>query len=195
VNLGVLGDFRDVFSLHDEWSEVVAKRQMGMAPPYGQHPVRPQQRAWWSQPGLPWKRETSSGQRWHVTRRTFSFTCIITSMTVSGAGLTRVASCAAADVISELAEWMSGCMRGASDSKVNDEPAEGRTKELAVTTASICSIDDCMMLARAFNSSNASCDPLQKGTLSNTPNINRTCGTHLVIVAGFEDKGAGSEVE
>jgi len=162
VNLGVLGDFRNVFSLRDELSEVVAKRQMGMASPYGQHPVRSQQRAWWSQPGLPWKRGTSTGQGWYVARGTFSFTCIITSKTVSGVGLTSVTSCAAADVISELAEWMSGCMRGASDSNVNDEPEDGRTKELAVTTTSICSIDDCMMLARAFNSANASCDPLQK---------------------------------
>jgi len=142
VNLGVLGDFRTCFSLRAESVEVVATRQMGMASPYGQHPVRSQQRAWWSQPGLPWKRGTSSGQGWYVAARgTFSFSCIITSKTVSGAGLTSVTSCATEGVISELAEWISGCMRGATDSKVNDEPEKGRTKELAVTTASICSID------------------------------------------------------
>ncbi len=56
---------------------------------------------------------------------------------------------------------MSGCMRGASDSRLNVESGEGNVKELADTTASIFSIEDCMMLARAFNSAKASCDALQ----------------------------------
>ena len=70
-------------------------------------------------------------------------------------------SCAAAEVIDDPAEWMAGCMRGASDSKLNGESGEGKLKEFAVTAVSICSTDDCIMLARAFNSANASCETLR----------------------------------
>jgi hypothetical protein len=78
-------------------------------------------------------------------------------------------SCAAAEVIDDPADWMAGCMRGASDSKLNGESEEGKLKLLAVTAVSICSTDDCMMLARAFNSANASCETLWWGVLlSNT---------------------------
>jgi hypothetical protein len=49
-------------------------------------------------------------------------------------------------------------MRGASDSKLNGDSGEGKVNELAVTTASICSTDDCIILARVFSSAKASCD-------------------------------------
>src|ERR1700761_7543277 len=65
------------------------------------------------------------------------FTCIVISQTTCGAGLTRVISCAAAEVTSDPADWMSGCMRGASDSRVNGVFDEGRTEELAVRAPSI----------------------------------------------------------
>ena len=81
---------------------------------------------------------------------------------MSGAGLTSVVICAAADAMSIPADCMSGCMRGPSDSKVNVDSEEGRVKELAVATASICAIDDCMMLARDFNSAKASCEILRR---------------------------------
>lgn len=84
------------------------------------------------------------------------------STSVSGAGLTSVMSCAAADVMSAPADWMEGCMRGASDSRLNVESGEGKVKELAETTASICSTDNCMILARFFNSVKASWDTLQR---------------------------------
>jgi hypothetical protein len=70
-------------------------------------------------------------------------------------------SCAAAAVIKDPADWMAGCMRGASDSKLNGESGDGKLKELAVTAASICSTDDCMMLERALRSANASCENLR----------------------------------
>ena len=60
-----------------------------------------------------------------VVTGTMKPTCIITSRSVSGAGLTRVMSCAAADVINDPADWMTGCMRGASVSRVNVESEDG----------------------------------------------------------------------
>lgn len=52
-------------------------------------------------------------------------------------------------------------------------------KELAETTASICSTDDCMMfkLARAFNSAKVSGSTLPRRTLSDTSTINCRCET------------------
>lgn len=88
------------------------------------------------------------------------------SMSVTGAGLTSVMSCDAAEVMSDPADWIAGCMRGASDSRPNVESGEGKEKELAETTASICSTDDCMMLTRAFNSAKVSGSVLPKTTLS-----------------------------
>lgn len=41
-------------------------------------------------------------------------------------------------------------------------------KELAETTASICSTDDCMMLTRAFNSAKTSRDALKRRMLLDT---------------------------
>ena len=79
-----------------------------------------------------------------MARGTFNLTCIVTSSSVSGTGLTSVMSCAAAEVMSNPADWMAGCMRGASDSKLNCDFGEGKVKELAVTTASISSTDDCI---------------------------------------------------
>jgi hypothetical protein len=107
-------------------------------------------------------------------QETFNLTCIVISKTVSGAGLTSVMSCAAADVMSDPADWMAGCMRGASDSRVNVEFGEGKVKELAETTASICSTDDCMMLTRAFSSARTPGSALQKRTLSDTSTIKYT---------------------
>ncbi len=89
----------------------------------------------------------------------------MTSISVSGAGLTSIMSCAAADVMSDPADRMAGCMRGASVSGLNVESGEGKTKELAVTAASICSTDDCMTLARALSSAKASGRALPKKTL------------------------------
>ena len=71
-------------------------------------------------------------------------------------------SCAAAEVISDPAERMAGCMRGASDSRLKGESGEGKLRELVITAFSICSTDDCMMLARALNSANASGETLQE---------------------------------
>jgi len=65
---------------------------------------------------------------------------------------------------------MAGCMRGASDSRLNCDPGEGKVKELVVTTSSICSTDDCMMSASAFNSAKASCETLQRRRLSTSSN-------------------------
>ena len=88
------------------------------------------------------------------------------SLSVSGAGLTSVMSWDAAEVMSAPADWMSGCIRGASDSRVNVEFGEGKVKEFAETTVSICLIDDCMMSARAFNSAKASGNALPKRTVT-----------------------------
>ena len=85
---------------------------------------------------------------------------MVISKMVSGAGLTSVMSCAAAEVIRDPADWIEGCMRGASDSRLNVESGDGKVNELAVMTSSICWIEDCMMLARAFNSERGSPDTL-----------------------------------
>jgi hypothetical protein len=74
----------------------------------------------------------------------------------------------AAEVINDPADRMAGCMRGASDSRLNGESGEGKLKELAVTAASICSTDDCMILARVLNSAKASCESLLWRVLSYT---------------------------
>ena len=60
-----------------------------------------------------------------MVKGTVKLTCIITSRSVSGAGLTRVMSWAAADVMNDPADWMTGCMRGASVSRLNVESEEG----------------------------------------------------------------------
>ena len=97
-----------------------------------------------------------------MAREAFDLTCSAVSSSVSGAGLTRVMSWAAADVMSCPADCMAGCMRGASDSKVKVDSGEGKSNELAVMTASICSTDDCMMFARDFNCTKASCEALRR---------------------------------
>ena len=51
-------------------------------------------------------------------------------------------------------------MRGASDSGLKVKSGDGKVKNLAVVTSSICSIEDCMMFASAFNSAMASCGTL-----------------------------------
>jgi hypothetical protein len=102
----------------------------------------------------------------------------VISTSVSGAGLTRVMSCAAADVMSAPADWMEGCMRGASDSRLNVESGEGKVKELAETTTSICSTDNCMILARFFNSVKASWDTLQRKVAVKHFNIDCVRHTH-----------------
>lgn len=56
---------------------------------------------------------------------------------------------------------MSGCMRDVLDSRIDvEESREGKVKGLAVTIASICSIEDSIILARAF-STKASYNALQ----------------------------------
>jgi hypothetical protein len=125
---------------------------------------------------------------------TFNFTCIAVSSTVRGAGLTSVMSCAAADVICSPADCMAGCMRGASDSRLKVDSGEGKLNELAVTRASICSTDDCIMSARLFNFTKVSCEALRR-TMSKTFNIDSILVTYLaaegwmVDIAGCEDKG------
>ena len=94
-------------------------------------------------------------------------------MSVNGAGLTSDVSCAVADVMTDPAESIEGCMRGVSDSRVNVEFGEGNVKELALTSASICSTDVSMILARAFISATVSC-----GTLS---------GGYFIIDRAFEN--------
>ena len=64
--------------------------------------------------------------------------------------------------MSEPADRMAGCMRGASDSGLKVESGDGKVKELAAVTSSICSIEDCMMFARAFNSAIAFCGALPR---------------------------------
>lgn len=118
-----------------------------------------------------------------------------------GVGLTRVMSCAAADVMSNPADCMPGCMRGASDSRLYGDSGEGKVKELAVTTCSICSIDDCMMLARLFNSTKASWEVLCDRVTVKQFNIDGTCGTYLAVegsgmdVVDREGKEIGSETQ
>jgi hypothetical protein len=73
----------------------------------------------------------------HGSEGSFSVTCNTVSKRVSGAGLTSVMSCAAAEVMSDPADRMAGCMRGASVSRLKVESGEGKVKELAVTAASI----------------------------------------------------------
>src|SRR5258708_16748738 len=119
----------------------------------------------------------------HGSEGTLNNTCIMTSKSVSGAGLTSVMSCAAADVMSDPADRIDGCMRGASVSRLKVESGEGYVKELAVTVASICSTDDCMMLTRAFNSAKASGSALSKRTQLVIPIIKRTCEAYPA--AGF----------
>ena len=114
---------------------------------------------------------------------TLSVTCIITSKSVRGAGLTSAVSCAAADAMSDPADAMAGCMRGASVSRLKIESGDGYVKELVVTVASICSTDEFMMLARAFNSAKASGSALQKRALLVTPRIKSMCNTYPA--AGF----------
>ena len=98
----------------------------------------------------------------HGGEESLGVTCIMVSKSVSGAGLTSVMSCAAAEVMRDPAGKIAGCMRGASVSRLKVESGEGRVKELAVTVASICSTDDSMILARAFKSAKASDKALPK---------------------------------
>src|SRR5712691_3499230 len=101
------------------------------------------------------------------------------SFRARGVGLTRVMSCAAADVMSNPADCIPGCMRGASDSRLYGDSGEGKLKELAVTTCSICSIDDCMMLARLFNSTNPSWEILCKWPLKRVMLSSLTSTVHV----------------
>ena len=99
------------------------------------------------------------------------------------------------------ADCMAGCMRGASDSRLNGDSGDGKRSEWVVTTVSICSIDDCIMLARVFNSAKESCEALQRRALSDTSTSTGAYWTYLALecwavdVAGCEDMGAGSEME
>jgi hypothetical protein len=125
-----------------------------------------------------------------------NLTWFMVSCRARGVGLTRVMSCAAADVMSNPADCMPGCMRGASDSKLYGDSGEGKLKELAVTTCSICSTDDCMMLARLFNSIKASwellCKRVMVSSLTSTV-LYGTCGTYLAV-EGWGMDGEGKEI-
>ena len=120
-----------------------------------------------------------------LAREAGTFTCIMISRSVSGAGRTSVMSCAAAEVINDPADRTAECMRGASDSRLNGKSGEGKLKEFAATAASICSTDDCMMFARVFNSAKASCETLPWRALSDTLNITNTCGHTSQQMAGW----------
>ena len=109
-----------------------------------------------------------------MTRKSSDHTCNVVSSNVSGVGRTSVMSCAAADAMSIPADRTAGCMRGASDSRLKVDSGEGKLNKLAVMTASICSTDDCMMLARVFNSAKASCDALRRMAPSNTSMLTMT---------------------
>jgi hypothetical protein len=105
--------------------------------------------------------------------------------------------------MSDVADWTAGCLSGASDSGLNVESGDGKMKELADTTASICSIEDWIMLPRAFNSAKESSETLPR--FRGTPsilNIDRTCVTYpgafwVADVANWlgEVKGGGFETE
>jgi hypothetical protein len=125
------------------------------------------------------------GELWKTSRLTWDEI----SRRVNGAGLTSVMSCPAADAMSEPADWMAGCMRGASVSRLKVESGDGKVKQLAVVTCSICSIEDCIMLARAFNSAMAFCGTLPRRVklLSSTARV--------MGVTDWEDKVAGFERE
>lgn len=94
-------------------------------------------------------------------------------------------------------------MCGASDSGLNVESEDGKIKELADTTASICSIEDWMMLPRAFNSAKPSSEifSLVEGHCQ-ILDIDRTCETYpgefwvvdVAILLG-EVKGGGFVTE
>jgi len=88
--------------------------------------------------------------------------------------------------MSDPADTMSGCMRGASDSRLNGAFGEGKLKELAATAVSSCSIDDCMMLLRAFNSAKAFFESLQtRGTVKLLQH-GRDTWTHLSAEVGCD---------
>ena len=166
MNTGGLGNFQHVFSLHnraqmqlqiDDW----VYHYLGASIPKNLSRMRTYRSSHRSRKVELQYFRVVSDNLWH-RGGPFNFTCIVISTSVSGAGLTSVVSCAAADVMSAPADWMEGCMRGASDSGLNVESGEGKVKELVETTASICSIDDCMILARVFSSVKASWDTLQR---------------------------------
>jgi len=96
-------------------------------------------------------------------------------------------------VISELAEWRSGCIAWCRGLQGKDEPAEGRTKELAGRRLSRFDAI-CMMLACGPSFLNALVIT-SEGNLFTHPQLHRTCGHTLSCRRGFEDEGAGSEVE
>jgi hypothetical protein len=94
---------------------------------------------------------------------------------------------------------MAGCMRDASDSRLKVDFGEGKLNGLAVMSASICWIDDCIMLARSFNSAKASCEALRRA-LSNTLSVDNILGTYLAVEGWMEgiadcEKGVGSETD
>ena len=110
-------------------------------------------------------------------------------------------SCAAAEVIISPVDCMARCMRGASDSRLKVDSGEGKLSDLAVMSASICWIEDCIMLARFFNSAKASCEALRRRALSNTSSIDIILVTYLAVegwmvdIAECEDNGVGSETD
>lgn len=111
-------------------------------------------------------------------------------------------SCAAADVMSDPADCMAGCMRGASESRLKYDPGEGKVKELAITADLICSTDDCIMSASDSNSAKVSFATLQMRILSTTSNRRYMRDQVYLAVEGRPmgaidcgDKKAGSGTE
>ena len=160
-----------MFSLRNRRSMAVVKRLKGITLLWDQHPEGSQVHGSRSQCVARYKHGTSSfpgGEPQFMARETSKLTCIVVSRSVSGAGLTSVVICAAADAMSTPTDCMSGCMRGPSDSRVNVDSGEGKVRELELATASICATDDCMILARDFNSAKASCEILRRRVISDT---------------------------
>ena len=62
-------------------------------------------------------------------------------------------------------------MHSISDSRLNVESGEGKVRALADAAVSICSIEDRIRLARAFNPAKASCEALRGMSILNMNNI------------------------
>jgi hypothetical protein len=127
INPGRFGNFRHVFPLYNK-VDVGLNRFLGITLHWDQHPEESRQRACLSQFALQWKYRTSILRiisETHGCEGKLSSTCIETSKTVSGAGLTSVMSCAAADVMSDPADRMAGCIRGASVLGLKIESGDG----------------------------------------------------------------------
>ena len=130
INLGRLGNFRHVFPLYNKVLSVGLDRFFGHNITLGPASrrisatctliaVRNAVETW------NFNIQTSLANNDHGCEGDTLRTCIETSKTVSGAGLTSVMSWAAADVMSDPADRMAGCMRAASVSGLKIESGDG----------------------------------------------------------------------